>query len=115
MHRAINGGDGLAPLHIVEREILSEAQLVHAIHTGRIVDHVRRGISLHRHENMHPKPIFGVHPGTHVRLDTLDPTCVPVYLYVLPFSYGYPFLIPPPLPSLPTLDVPLPFPVQVPD
>src|SRR5260370_29951252 len=31
---------------------------------------------------MHPEPIFWVHRGTHMRLDTLDPTRIPGFKYI---------------------------------
>ena len=83
MLRSIKVGNVLAQIQVVEREILSEAQLVHGIYADGVVDHVRWSIPLRRRKDLHAKPIFGVHPRTHVRLDTLDPAGIPRLIDVL--------------------------------
>ncbi len=78
----------LAQRQVVEREVLSKAERVHAIHTDSIIDHVRHSIPLRWHEDMHAKPIFWVHPCTHVRLDTLGPTRIPGCKHILALCHS---------------------------
>src|SRR6266516_4353372 len=88
MHSSIKAGDLLAQRQVVECEVLSKAELVHAIHADGIIDHVRHSIPLRWHEYMHPKPKFGVHPCTHMRLDTLDPTRIPGCKHILALCHS---------------------------
>ena len=65
--------DLLAQREVVEDQVLREAQLVDRADADRVVDHVRRCITLRRRVDVHADAVLGVRPREHVVGENLHP------------------------------------------
>src|SRR5947209_16099267 len=80
---AIKARDVLAECQLVECQVLGQAELICSIDAHSIVDHIGWGIALCWREDMHAKPIFDMHDGAGMCLDSLHPAFVPGRKYIL--------------------------------